>query len=135
MNVFRGGSLAVKYSDLIETNIEHNMEPEDLEVHQIMLAEGSLIMQTLGRQKMKVNSLHRQVVSKVAPTLIAAATSEDGLVESIEDKDLPASYFAVQWHPELLAVAGNPEAQALFSSFIKSCRATAIGRAVSSSMV
>ncbi len=121
MNVYRGGSLAIHYDDLVKTNIEHNMEPEDFEVHKVALAPTSRITQLLGRSELTVNSLHRQVVSRVAGSLTAAAVSEDGLVESIEDSKNPSSYFAVQWHPELLAQAGDPLAQELFNQFVAAC--------------
>jgi putative glutamine amidotransferase len=128
MNVFRGGTLAVKYQDLIETYVEHNMEPEDLDVHSVKLEPDSLIALTLELNELPVNSLHRQVVKKVAPTLRAAAISEDGLVEAIEDKENPQSYSAVQWHPELLAAAGNVEAKELFRAFVDACRIAANNR-------
>jgi putative glutamine amidotransferase len=122
MNVYRGGTLAIQFSDIVDTNIEHNREPEDLDVHRVKVAESSRLAATSGKAELNVNSLHRQVVNKVADTLIACAISEDGLVESIEDRDHPNRYLAVQWHPELLAVAGDPVAKNLFKTFVDECR-------------
>jgi putative glutamine amidotransferase len=122
MNVFRGGTLAQQFSDLVSTDIEHNGEPEDLEVHRLTLVGGANLQSSLNRTELPVNSLHRQVVSRVAPTLMAAAISEDGLTEAIEDKINPKRYYAVQWHPELLAVAGDAAAQKIFSDFVDECR-------------
>jgi len=122
MNVYRGGTLAIQFGDIVDTEIEHNCEPEDLEVHDVALTESGGIARFAGAGSLTVNSLHRQVVDKVADSLAAGAISEDGLVEAIEDKVNPIKYFAVQWHPELLAVAGDKFAQNLFKKFIDACR-------------
>ncbi len=75
-----------------------------------------------------INSFHHQAIKDVAPALVAAALSPDGIVEAVEGKDMAAdtdnkSRFiaAVQWHPELF-YAQDPAAFALFDAFVSHCR-------------
>jgi gamma-glutamyl-gamma-aminobutyrate hydrolase PuuD len=76
----------------------------------------------LGLPLLAVNSLHHQAVRALAPSLRAAATAPDGLVEAIE---LPSHPFAVavQWHPECLPDA--PEMQRLFAGLVAAAGAFA----------
>jgi putative glutamine amidotransferase len=128
MNVYRGGSLALHYSDIADTKVDHNLEPEDFEVHHVNLAEGSVVSQTSRRIRLAVNSLHRQVCKDVAATLAVTGVSEDGLIEAIEDKRDPARFFGVQWHPEILATAGDPTSRALFDGFIETAKRSRAAR-------
>jgi putative glutamine amidotransferase len=48
-----------------------------------------------------VNSFHHQAIRDLAPALVPAAHSPDGLVEAVMMADRP-TVFAVQWHPELM---------------------------------
>jgi putative glutamine amidotransferase len=50
---------------------------------------------------LKVNSFHHQAIRDIAPSLCAAATSPDGLVEAVVMRDRH-DVFGVQWHPELM---------------------------------
>ena len=50
---------------------------------------------------LSVNSFHHQAIRDIAPTLCAAATSPDGLVEAVVMRDR-RDVFGVQWHPELM---------------------------------
>lgn len=73
---------------------------------------------------MVVNSRHHQGVRDLAPSLVPAALSPDGLVEAFER---PGAFFAaVQWHPEDL-VARPPHA-ALFRAFLAAAESHARGR-------
>lgn len=51
--------------------------------------------------ELSVNSFHHQAIRDIAPSLDAAATSPDGLVEAVVMRDR-RDVFGVQWHPELM---------------------------------
>ena len=88
----------------------HRHEP----VHQVALAEGSLLMSLTGQSRLEVNSIHHQGVDRVAAQLRTVGFAEDGGVEVLENSD--RSVLAVQWHPECLPT--RRESQLLFSWLI-----------------
>jgi putative glutamine amidotransferase len=67
---------------------------------------------------------HHQAVDKLGEGLIAAAWSEDQVVEAIE---YPANTFTmgIQWHPEEL-----PEDFGLFRGFVEAARGKFLSRLV-----
>ena len=130
MNVYRGGTLAWDYRPLFADTapVVHGRTAEVFDAHNVTWEKGSwLASQMPAPPTAPVNSLHHQVCLRVAPSLRVAALSEDGLVEAIEDVRHPSRYFAVQWHPEILAqndpTGGGPVARALFDRFLDACRA------------
>ena len=68
---------------------------------------------------MMVNSFHHQAVKDLAAGLSVAATSSDGLVEAGEMEGHPV--LAVQWHPEMMAAAGDEGMLKIFKHFIDAC--------------
>src|SRR5207248_3326297 len=104
MNVFRGGSLASHFSDLVETSMEHNQPAHNASsaVHEVILESTSWLHSIVGETRLEVNSLHRQVCDRIGAGLRVSARSEDGLIEAIEDQNDPSRFFGVQWHPECL---------------------------------
>lgn len=119
MNVWRGGSLAVDYTDLISDGVKHDGEKFDgPPAHRVQFTEGA----TLGREfggEAAVNSVHHQVCERVGDGLRVAAYSEDGLIEAIEDAGQPDRYFAVQWHPERSPDGGEELSLTLFARFVR----------------
>jgi putative glutamine amidotransferase len=106
MNVFRGGSLSLHYSEQITTETEHSCaDYSGPVVHPVSFhpetALGRTVKELLGRTgDFPVNSIHRQVVKDLGRGLRIASHSHDGLVEAIEDATHPERFYAVQWHPE-----------------------------------
>jgi len=131
MNVYRGGTLAWDYHDLLPgTPIKHTGAPDIYDAHTIAWEKHSW----LGAQMptpvtMAVNSLHHQVCERVGAGLRVAAMSEDGLIEAIEDIQDPSRFFAVQWHPEILVQKSDRTnaAGVLFDRFISACAAETVG--------
>jgi putative glutamine amidotransferase len=123
MNVYRGGTLAWRYRDILPGSpIEHmRSDIASQESHSVVWKEGTWLASQMRTQAHGVNSLHRQVCSRVAPSLRAAAWSEDGLIEAIEDIRSPERFFGVQWHPELQMTEGDAVAQVLFDRFLQAC--------------
>ncbi len=54
-----------------------------------------------GNNDLGVNSFHHQAIRDLAPDLMPAAYSPDGLVEAVVMRGKP-EVFGVQWHPELM---------------------------------
>lgn len=87
LNVAMGGSL--------HTHIDHHMgEWHGLDAHG--RSEWSQLLSTVPY----VNSLHHQAVDTLAPGLRIAATSPDGVIESIESRTHTCA-VGVQFHPEM----------------------------------
>jgi len=71
-----------------------------------------------------VNSMHHQGIARLAPGLVAVATSPDGLIEGVEGGggggDPDHFLLGVQWHPEDL-VDVDVRMRRLFEAFIGAC--------------
>ncbi len=119
LNVALGGTLhqAVHTIDGHQDHRERDVESMDEKfgpVHPVSL-KGQL-RDWVGQDQIIVNSLHWQGISKLAPSLIAEAFAEDGLVEAVR---APAGHdfcLGVQWHPEWRA-QHNPISVSLFRRF------------------
>ena len=109
MNVAFGGSLFQDISSQISTALQHRQRtPATNLSHTVTVIPDSLLRRIVRSRSMRVNSSHHQSVKVVAPSLIASALAEDGIVEAVES---PANRFflGIQWHPEFLfASAPSP---------------------------
>ena len=88
INVCFGGSL---YQD-----IQNHSFKEGLKMHSINIEKDSFLEKCYKTNNLKVNSFHHQAINKVAQDFKVIATSEDGIIESIEYNNI----IGVQWHPE-----------------------------------
>lgn len=88
INVCFGGSL---YQD-----IKNHSTKEELKMHSINIDKDSFLEKCYKTNKLEVNSFHHQAINKVAQNFKVTATSEDGIIESIEYNKI----LGVQWHPE-----------------------------------
>jgi putative glutamine amidotransferase len=81
---------------------------------------GSFLAGLVGDGERAVNSMHHQGIKALAPALSPVGFAPDGLVEAVEAKDSAPSSFlvGVQWHPEELAVGGDPASCRLFEAFV-----------------
>jgi putative glutamine amidotransferase len=102
MNVALGGTLYQDIPAQVETPLQHRQERPAIHVsHSVRVRAGSLLRRIVKRATVKVNSSHHQSVKAVAPSLVASATSPDGLVEAIESPS-HRFFLGIQWHPEFL---------------------------------
>jgi gamma-glutamyl-gamma-aminobutyrate hydrolase PuuD len=123
-NVVHGGSLL---QHIEEREPHRARRGEDGSIasgwHEVRLEPGTILAGVLGEEPLRVNSRHHQAVTpeRVAPGLTVAATTEDGIVEALED---PSKRWAVsvQWHPERAEMGEAPHA--LFEAFVAACRET-----------
>lgn len=81
--------------------------------HDVALTPGGVLQQTFGRERMRVNSVHYQGISRLAPDLRAEAVAEDGVIEGFSAMMNDTPVVAVQWHPEW-DVDSVPESQMYF---------------------
>ncbi len=103
LNVYFGGTL---YQDLVtyySAEVPHHSVHLGREalVHEVLLLEGTFLRQCYGVESLWVNSLHHQGVAILAPELMPAALSREGLVEGFQHRTAPY-VFGVQWHPEMM---------------------------------
>jgi putative glutamine amidotransferase len=90
--------------------------------HTIELGDAdSRLARALGSGKIAVNSFHHQGVKRLAPGLVATATSQDGLVEAFEGEG-GAFLMGLQFHPETLAER-YPAFLAVFRALVEAAEA------------
>lgn len=100
MNVFFGGTLYQDLHTQFDDALLHEQEgPWEARWHDAAVAPGSRLHGIVCSDKLRINSFHHQGVKDIAPSLVASAVAEDGLVEAIESAELPWA-IGVQWHPE-----------------------------------
>ncbi len=109
MNVYFGGSLLFDIPTEIGTKTIHRCAKSDTCRHEVRLVKEELLSKISGVKTGLTNSSHHQGVRELAPSLVANAYTEDGLIESVslKDKDYPF-LLGVQWHPERLDYEKNP---------------------------
>jgi putative glutamine amidotransferase len=96
LNVAMAGALE---QDLARGDgIAHGTGSPRAAYHEIVVTDAELERRTGPRPR--VNSLHHQAVSRVAPGLAVAGQADDGVIEAVVGEACPV--LGVQWHPEQL---------------------------------
>lgn len=80
--------------------------------HSINIDKDTLLYKIIGKENIKVNSLHSFCIPDTK--LSISAYSDDSIIEAIEDKR-KTFFLGVQWHPELL---DDENSDKLFTYFI-----------------
>lgn len=127
MNVAFGGSLHPEIRDL-PGRMNHRMprlatgeiHPDPTVVfadrHDVRLTPGGAFAQLLGRESIRVNSLHGQGILEPGERVVVEGIAEDGTIEAIRIADAPGFALGVQWHAEYDPQC-NPVNRALFQAF------------------
>ena len=127
MNVAFGGSLHPEIRD-IPGRMNHRMPRlengeihPDINVvfadrHEVRLAKDGVFAKLLGRDCIRVNSLHGQGIQEPGKRVIIEGIAEDGTIEAIRIADAPGFALGVQWHAEY-DPQSNPINRALFQAF------------------
>ena len=127
MNVAFGGSLHPEIRD-IPGRMNHRMPRlengeihPDINVvfadrHEVRLAKDGVFAKLLGRDCIRVNSLHGQGIQEPGKRVIIEGIAEDGTIEAIRIADAPGFALGVQWHAEYDPQV-NPINRALFQAF------------------
>ncbi len=105
VNVMYGGTLLQDVGSESGDGHPRFDRPAGELAHEVILSAGSLAASIYG-ERVKVNSLHHQVVDAVAGGLSVTGRSSDGRVEALERPG--TSLLAVQWHPEMMADQPDP---------------------------
>jgi putative glutamine amidotransferase len=92
--------------------------------HDVDLTPGGALSRLLGRDRIRVNSLHGQGITETCERIVVEGIAEDGTIEAIRIADAPTFALGVQWHAEYDPQT-NPINQALFKAFGESCAARA----------
>jgi putative glutamine amidotransferase len=129
MNVAFGGSLHPEIRDL-PGRMNHRMpRTETGEIHpdaslvfadrhEVRLAAGGVFARLMGKDAIRVNSLHGQGILEPGARVVVEGVAEDGTIEAIRIADAPGFALGVQWHAEY-DPQQNPINRALFEAFGK----------------
>ncbi|MBW6422280.1 gamma-glutamyl-gamma-aminobutyrate hydrolase family protein [Rhizobium sp. XQZ8] len=132
MNVAAGGSLHPEIRDL-PGRINHRMprletgeiHPDPAVIfadrHDVQLMPGGTFAKLLGKETIRVNSLHGQGVLQLGERIIAEGVAEDGTIEAIRFKEAQGFALGVQWHAEYDPQV-NPINRTLFQAFGEAVR-------------
>ena len=127
MNVAFGGSLHPEIRELpgrmnhrmprLETG-EIHPDPTVVfaERHDVSLVPGGAFARILGRETIRVNSLHGQGILELGERIVVEGIAEDGTIEAIRIADAPGFALGVQWHAEY-DPQSNAVNRALFEAF------------------
>lgn len=89
--------------------------------HDVALTPGGTFARILGKDTIRVNSLHGQGIEDAGDRVVIEGVAEDGTIEAIRIADAPGFALGVQWHAEYDPQT-NPINQALFQEFGKALR-------------
>ena len=84
--------------------------------HDVALTPGGAFAKILGRETIRVNSLHGQGILEPGKRVVIEGIAEDGTIEAIRIADAPGFALGVQWHAEY-DPQRNPINRALFEAF------------------
>ena len=114
INVALGGSLLQDLRERPDSLAHEQPGPRRLPSHPVAVAPSSQLHALLGADRVAVNSLHHQLIDRLAPALTASAHAPDGVIEAVE-APTAAFFLGVQWHPEVL---GDGPHERLFAALI-----------------
>jgi putative glutamine amidotransferase len=127
MNVAFGGSLHPEIREL-PGRMNHRMprlENGDIhpdaavifaDRHDVALTPDGAFAKLLGRETIRVNSLHGQGILELGKRVVVEGVAEDGTIEAIRIAEAPGFALGVQWHAEY-DPQFNPVNRALFEAF------------------
>ena len=119
LNVVLGGTLIQHLPDEIKGLINHEQtNPRNEPSHTIKIIKNTKLYEITKAENMFVNSAHHQAVKTLGQNLIVNCSTEDGVIEGIENPDVEFC-IGVQWHPEFLIDKKDIE---IFKSLIESSR-------------
>ena len=90
-------------------------------LHQVTLTPDTRLFALIGEPSIFVNTLHREAIGELSPSVVVSGRSDDGVIEAIE---VPTRTFALglQWHQELFAGTDHP-GNRVFAGLIEACQA------------
>lgn len=121
LNVALGGTLVPEVHKLPGRNDHRSPDSTDqserFAIRQdVAITSGGCLGRILGDGTIRVNSLHRQAVGRLADGLVIEAVAPDGTIEAVSVGEAPGFAVGVQWHPEFWVASDAPSAR-LFRAF------------------
>ncbi len=132
LNVALGGTLATEIQAMAG-RMDHRAPEQGTQAerfairHPVKISPDSCLARILDEDSVRVNSVHRQAVDRLAPGLAVEAVADDGTVEAVSVKDAKGFVVGVQWHPEYWAKSDAPSRR-IFEAFGEAVRRHAAGR-------
>jgi putative glutamine amidotransferase len=123
LNVALGGTLMREPEDFPEEQKHGTPESAQTEDeryrirHGLNVVSGGKLRGIVREDRIQVNSLHSQLIDKLAPSLIAEATADDGSVEAVSVRDAKGFALAVVFHPEYWTERDEPS-HAILRAFV-----------------
>ncbi|MEU4017427.1 gamma-glutamyl-gamma-aminobutyrate hydrolase family protein [Microbacterium sp. NPDC028030] len=121
VNVARGGTLQQHLPESLGTE-RYRLGGGVFAENDIEVTDDTALAGVLGAGDARVHSYHHQGIERLGEGLIAAARSDDGLVQAFVDTS-GGHVVGIQWHPE-----ENAEDRRLFEDLVSQARAFAAGR-------
>jgi len=127
LNVALGGTLTSEVQEL-PGRADHRAPVSDVQAERFAIRQniavrpGGTLAGILGSGTVRVNSLHRQAIDRLAEGLAIEATADDGTIEAVSVRGAASFALGVQWHPEYWVRTDAPS-QKLFSAFGDAVRA------------
>lgn len=127
LNVALGGTLVAEVQEQPGRNDHRAPVSDDQNIRfairqEVNITPGGMLADILGAGTIRVNSLHRQAIGRLAEGLAIEATAPDGTVEAVRVRDAAGFALGVQWHPEYWVRTDPPSAK-LFAAFGAAIRA------------
>ena len=121
LNVALGGSLVAEVQELPGRSDHRAPVHDDNDVRfairqDVDVRPDGVLADILGAGTIRVNSLHRQAIDRLAEDLAVEATAPDGTIEAVRVRNAVSFALGVQWHPEFWVRTDPPSAK-LFAAF------------------
>ena len=130
LNVALGGTLVAEVQEEPGRSDHRAPASDDADVrfairHEVAIVPGGILAGILGEDMIRVNSLHRQAIGRLAEGLVVEATAPDGTIEAVRVRDAAGFALGVEWHPEYWVRTDPPSAKlfAAFGAAVRSYRA------------
>jgi putative glutamine amidotransferase len=132
LNVVFGGTLVSELQEL--PGRDDHRAPDSTDQRErfairqdAILAPDGALAKVLAADRIRVNSLHRQGIGRIAEGLAIEATAPDGTIEAVRVIGAPGFAIGVQWHPEYWVEKDETSAR-LFAAFGRAVRARMAAR-------
>lgn len=102
MNVERGGSLHMDLAKVYENaSYPSRFLAQMLFRKAVQIKPDSQLYRIIGKERLCVNSMHKQAIDQLGEGLVVSAVEDNGIVQALEDPKRPF-FMGVQFHPEAL---------------------------------
>ena len=118
VNVARGGTLQQHLPESLGTE-RYRLGGGVFADNAVQVSDDTALAGVLGAGEVRVHSYHHQGIDRLGEGLVAAARSDDGLVQAFVDTSA-GHVVGIQWHPE-----ENAEDRRLFADLVAQARAFA----------